>query len=156
MPNYLGKIALLVILLIFFQSCTSGSHFPWCFEVTQTWRANYRSARVFIPRETMGIEYIRGPSGIRMYLNLMICPVAACDSRAFFTYMINSTKYQGEAYVMEGGQRLLVCGRDRVILTNALMNGEQVQIMIGMYNDLFESANFPFLFEWLQSLSLPS
>ncbi len=151
MANYLGKMTPFVILLIFFQSCAFGAHSPWRLEVTETWCADYRSARVFIPQKTMGIECVKGPSGMRMYLNLMICPVAD-EGKASFTYMINSAKYQGEAYVMEGGQRLLICEQDRVILTEALLNGDKVRVMIGMYDDLFEAANFPPLFDLLQSL----
>nr|NGX57817.1 hypothetical protein [Chlamydiota bacterium] len=150
----LSKAALGAVLLLCFNGCGYFCYSPWILETTQTYCSAYRSARMSLLAKNMGIEIIRDQCGVRMYLNLMICPIQPddpCDQLFTFTYCVGTAKYQGTAYVLEGGQRLWLENHTAIEMMNALYSGSSIQISMGMYQEVFESGNYPELYDWLIS-----
>jgi len=82
------------------------------------------------------MEVIRDQCDKRVYLNLMICPVEADDPEnqtISFDYCVGSAKYSGLAYVLKGGQRLLLDDHTSTMMLKALESGQELTISIGMY-----------------------
>lgn len=147
----LSKIALSAILLLLLTGCCYPINSPWILETTQTYCSAYRSARITLCGNHLNVEMIRDPYDLRLYFSLMVCPVEpdASDQSFPFTYLINDVKYHGRAYVLEGGQRLLVDDLAGKGIIEALYEGLTVQLSFGMYAESVESANFPELYDWL-------
>lgn len=87
----------------------------------------------------------------RMYLNLFLCPVESEseDQTILVHYRFNETEYEAEAYVMRGGQRLLMPSEACCRITDALCNGFNIDIAVADYCTKLEPMNFQLLMESL-------
>jgi len=136
-----SKITLCVILLFLFQSC--GYFYnasPWIVETSATNPARYWSSRTHYPSDSIGMEIVQDKCDIRVYLNLMVCPVEPDDPEnqtISFEYFVGSAKYRGTAHVLKGGQRLLLDDQTSTVMIHALKSNQCLTLTIGMYHQNF-------------------
>ncbi len=86
------------------------------------------------------MEIVRDHCDTRVYLNLMVCPVEPDDPESqtiSFEYYVGSAKYTGLAYVLKGGQRLLLDDHTSAVMLKALDSGQEFTISVGMYHSDF-------------------
>lgn len=129
----------IVLLSFFLSSCTGNSCREWIVWTTETDCPQFNSGRMFLSPDASSnqieLEIDRGPSGIKMYLNLFCLPVAPLPNdptKAAVELLIEGDEsriFYPIRYI--GGQRLL-CPEDIAsLIIEKLLDEETVVIKIG-------------------------
>lgn len=139
------------ILLLFLFSCRT-SYPCWEIEPYQDFGSFY-TAKVFLSSQSdadgVEVEVVRSPSGLRVYLNLKFCPVCPDNlenQTISVSYQIDEEYFSSNAYIFEGGQRLLLSEEAQNRIITALLLGVTVHIDVASYSTDIVSLNFPALY----------
>ena len=133
-----SKIILSIVLLFFFSSCGIFYPYTWIEETTSPRCGEYWSSRLTYPSSSLQMEIVKDNYVTRVYLNLLICPVEPDDPESqmiSFTYYVGSAKYTGTAYVLKGGQRLLLDDQASNKLISFFGNNKEIRVVLGMYDE---------------------
>lgn len=101
----------MIVLLFIVTSCSTSTSPSWSNEATSPRCPLFWSERWIHPSHTLSVEIVRDLCSTRVYFNLLICPVVPDDletGKLIFEYWINGDPFKGVAYVLKGGQRLLL------------------------------------------------
>lgn len=150
--RFLGRRVFVVLLLLFFSvllfSCRKDAGCQWVISRTNAC-APFNFARVYLPSndllQGMDVEFTRSCSGVRMFINLYLCPLEG--EKAELTYKIDGKEYKTLAFVLEGGQRLSLTCEDQEKIIQSLFQGLSVHISVGMYQLEIPAINFSEMYE---------
>lgn len=156
---HLGRLVLCIILPLFFSSCCIPED-SWEFHHVHGICPLYDSAQVLFARgsvaDAVEIELLKGSSGKRMYVNLHFCPIDDADldieERTILIKYGWGEKEENEswAYVMGGGQRLLLSEDTTEAIIEALLQGEIVNLTVGLYRAAIPASNFSIVYSRLE------
>lgn len=148
-----GKIAFAAIFLIFFVSCQNAKAPCWELEARKAPCPQFNATRIYYvspcATEALTVQIEIGHEGLRMYLDLYICPVGCDEAQSqsiSFDYIAMGTPHKGNGYVLEGGQRILLDDRTTEEMISFLLKGYDLVISVGMYEEIVRADNFGCLF----------
>ncbi len=111
---------------------------------------DFDSCRIRFVRKSgfcaLDVEIIRTSEDERVYVNIHGLPLPPCPTIAIQT-TIEGQIDNFQAYVMEGGQRLLLDEESSQIILDALWEENSVSLKVGSYSKEFLSDNFPELYQ---------
>lgn len=140
MINLISKITLSVILLFLLAGCRGYYNInPWIEESVAPRCSTFWSSRQFHSSSTMEMDIVTDHCDTRVYLNLMICPVEPDNPESQtinFDYWVEGVSFTGRAFVLKGGQRLLLDNDASEIILTALRSGNAISISLNMYQDV--------------------
>lgn len=141
-------------LLCFFilVGCSKEEPRQWGVEEIITKRPRFNGGKLYLPPDTditnLEIEFLRTPSGIRFYANLMSFtapPWKEDPTRTTMTITFENEEQEPitvHPYILQGGQRLLFPGDVADTLVQALLDERPFQIKIGRSEINVVTTNF--------------
>jgi len=146
-PSLLKKRALFCALFFFLQGCCHNC--AWDLDEIQSHCPEFSSARLHSIHKAnfngLELEIIHSSCYERLYLNIHGFPLACGDIQTVEAITRGQT-LTIQAYLFEGGQRLLLEETGAQAIIQALYEGQTVTIRVGNYSKEFEPDNFPELY----------
>ena len=139
---------LTTLLFLFFTACNPTCRQWECDEAVTCSRC-YDSVRLLIscdnPFNGIGVEIIGTSENLRMYLNVYaypLLPISPDSQEVIVTITIDGNDCSCNAYLFEGGQRLLVPPEFSEQIIEGLLDEQCVIISIGPYKAEIPHRNF--------------
>jgi hypothetical protein len=98
----------------------------------------------------MSVELISSQEELRIYINLLSNPLAYCEKTVSVRYNIGCLMGEVTAFVMDGGQRILIPCELRELIIDSLLKGIPVQLTINNYSFEIPSSNFSTLYNLIE------
>jgi hypothetical protein len=121
----------------------------------------YNSGRMLLTPESencrLSLELTRGSSGMRLYLNILFLQAPPCPedpSRTLIEVELGDEPVMMSAYILEGGQRLLIPGEEADRLIESLSDGLPFTIKFGRHTLSIIPANFSEVYQELLALPI--
>jgi hypothetical protein len=145
--NLISKGAFFALLLFLF-SCRVPCQ-RWQIEKVSASSRCFNSGRLYLtPQDDFSgleLEITRGESGVRMYINVFsieIKPETLTQNTAFVEVKRNDEKQVFQAFLYQGGQRLLLPSQARDYIIDALYCNETIIITTDRYQSEITPNNF--------------
>lgn len=147
------RVLRILLLLFFFPSCSPPC--AWEFHHAKGVAPCFYSEQILFRRQSnldvIEIEILSDHHGMRMYLNLFLCPLqnGSGEQVAIKYGVTDSIEKESHAYLLEGGQRLLVSEKAACEIISFLLEGQTIFLEVGAYRMTLPPSNFPFVWEKL-------
>lgn len=137
------------LLIIYFLSSCTKPHF-WYLDSNHPSNPCYQSSRLSLPPfdllKNASVELVSSEDELRMYLNLLVFPLSYNEKTVSIRYLIDHTSGETTAFVMNGGERILLPVELRDLIIDALLRGAPVILKIGSFKFEIPSSNFSELY----------
>lgn len=129
-------------LFLFLASCQKNT--PWHLEKSLTGNECYNSARLTLVQDCASsrefeLEFDIAPAGLTLYVNLTGRPLQSC---AEVIIRNSHESHSFNAFLLFGGQRILLSESACDYILNALLHQDEIRISIGPYESAVPSGNF--------------